>query len=55
MGAVYAMDLEFTVKQMNVCPPQKKYNSEGMYGSPPEKKMCLQVLGHLVRHISWQH
>lgn len=41
MGAVYTMDLHFTVKPMNVCPPQKKYNSEGMYGAPLEKKKCV--------------
>lgn len=52
MGAVYTVDFHFTVKPMNVCPPQKKYNSEGMYGAPLEKKMCLQVLGHSVRLIS---
>lgn len=56
MGAVYTVDFHFTVKPMNVCPPQKKYNSEGMYGAPLEKKNVFTSVGAFGEtYISWQH
>lgn len=57
MGAVYTVDFHFTVKPMNVCPPQKKYNSEGMYGAPLEKKknVFTSVGAFGETYISWQH
>lgn len=56
MGAVYTVDLHFTVKPMNVCPPQKKYNSEGTYGASLEKKNVFTSVGAFGEtYISWQH